>query len=73
LRNRRALTELAMDEAHTVLGQLGEQKTSQYVRRWHWWPKMGHDIHFGSVRALFRTRRVRVCWEADGTMRFRDH
>lgn len=33
-----------MDEAHTVLGHLGEQKTSQYVRHWYWWPKMGHDI-----------------------------
>ncbi|KAI0071547.1 hypothetical protein K474DRAFT_1606753, partial [Panus rudis PR-1116 ss-1] len=33
----RKLTEIVIETAHTVLGHLGTQKTSDYVRRWFWW------------------------------------
>ncbi|KAL1938571.1 hypothetical protein VTO73DRAFT_11594 [Trametes versicolor] len=41
---KRALTELVIDQAHVTLGHLGAQKTSEYARRWFWWPKMHRDI-----------------------------
>ncbi|KAI9057450.1 hypothetical protein FKP32DRAFT_1542420, partial [Trametes sanguinea] len=37
LYNRRALPELVIDRAHTALGHLGPQRTSEYIRRWFWW------------------------------------
>lgn len=41
---RRRLTEIVIDQAHQALGHMGPQKTSEYVRRWYWWPSMGKDI-----------------------------
>ncbi|KAL1944124.1 hypothetical protein VTO73DRAFT_3309 [Trametes versicolor] len=41
---KRALTELVIDQAHVALGHFGTQKTSEYVRRWFWWPRMHRDI-----------------------------
>lgn len=42
--DKRALTELVIDQAHTTLGHFGTQKTSEYVRRWFWWPKLHRDV-----------------------------
>ena len=33
-----------IDHAHKTLGHLGAQRTSEYARRWFWWPRMGQDI-----------------------------
>ncbi|KAF7338356.1 Retrovirus-related Pol polyprotein from transposon 412 [Mycena venus] len=44
LGGRRKLTEIVLDESHSTLGHLGEMKTSAYVRRWYWWPKMGKEV-----------------------------
>lgn len=44
LHQRRAITELVIDRAHTALGHLGPQRTSEYVRRWFWWPALRKDI-----------------------------
>ena len=40
----RRLTEIVLDEAHTALGHLGARRTSDYVRRWYWWPDIGKEI-----------------------------
>ena len=40
----RSLTEIIITHAHEALGHLGSQKTSDYARRWFWWPRMGSDI-----------------------------
>ncbi|KAI0039519.1 hypothetical protein FA95DRAFT_1504070, partial [Auriscalpium vulgare] len=34
---KRRLTERVIDQAHAVLGHLGTQKTSEYIRRYFWW------------------------------------
>ena len=26
-------------QAHQTLGHLGAQRTTDYIRRWYWWPK----------------------------------
>jgi hypothetical protein len=38
------LPELLLTQSHTTLGHYGETRTSEYVRRWFWWPKIGRDI-----------------------------
>lgn len=43
-RGKRSLPEIVIDHAHTTLGHLGPQRTSEYARRWFWWPRMGRDI-----------------------------
>ncbi|SJL16373.1 uncharacterized protein ARMOST_19895 [Armillaria ostoyae] len=32
-----------LDQAHRALGHFGFQRTSEYVRRWYWWPRMVTD------------------------------
>ena len=44
LKGKRSLPEIVIDHAHDTLGHLGAQKTSEYARRWFWWPRMGRDI-----------------------------
>jgi hypothetical protein len=44
LRGPRRLTELVIDQAHKVIGHLAELRTSEYVRCWFWWPKLGKEI-----------------------------
>ena len=41
---RRMVTELIIDHAHATLGHLGYRRTSDYVRRWFWWPSVGSEI-----------------------------
>ena len=36
--DRRTTTQIMIDHAHTTLGHFGSQKTSEYIRRWVWWP-----------------------------------
>jgi hypothetical protein len=43
-KGKRSLPEIVIDHAHIVLGHLGPQRTSEYARRWFWWPRMGRDI-----------------------------
>ncbi len=40
----RRVTELITSQAHDVLGHLGHRRTSDYIRRWYWWPRMGRLI-----------------------------
>jgi hypothetical protein len=37
LQDRGILTQL-IDQAHTALGHFSTQRTTKYLRRWHWWP-----------------------------------
>jgi len=41
INGKRSLPEVVIDLLHTTLGHLGAQKTSEYTRRWFWWPQMG--------------------------------
>lgn len=41
---RKSLIDMIITLAHTTLGHFGARKTSDYVRRWYWWPTMGKDI-----------------------------
>ena len=41
---KRTITQIAIDLAHTTVGHFSALKTSEYARRWFWWPKMGRDI-----------------------------
>ena len=38
------LIEIIIDHAHNIIGHFGQFKTSQYIRRYFWWPSMSHDI-----------------------------
>jgi hypothetical protein len=38
------VTEIAIDQAHRVLGHKSSRKTLDYIRRWYWWPNMVKDI-----------------------------
>lgn len=40
----RSLRELAISSAHTVVGHLGAEKTSAYIRHYYWWPGIGSDV-----------------------------
>lgn len=40
LYDHRTFTEIVIEEAHDALGHLGFAKTSDYIRRWYWWPQM---------------------------------
>ncbi|KAJ7937708.1 hypothetical protein B0H13DRAFT_1447082, partial [Mycena leptocephala] len=37
LNGKRALTEIVLDDAHSTIGHLGDQRSAAYVRRWYWW------------------------------------
>ncbi len=42
--SRKRLAQAILDHAHTALGHMGTVRTSEYIRRWFWWPKMSRDI-----------------------------
>lgn len=44
LKNKRSLQEIIIDHAHNTVGHFGPHRTSEYARRWFWWPKMGKDV-----------------------------
>ena len=31
-------------QAHQALGHLGAQRSTDYIRRWYWWPKLGQEV-----------------------------
>jgi hypothetical protein len=39
----RRIPEIIIDNAHSVLGHIGHEKTLRYLRNWFWWPKMARD------------------------------
>ena len=40
----RRLIEIIIDHAHQVVGHFNHMKTSNYIRRSYWWPRMATDI-----------------------------
>ena len=38
------LIKIIINHAHNIIGHFGQFKTSQYIRRYFWWPSMSHDI-----------------------------
>jgi hypothetical protein len=40
----RMMTEMAIDQAHRTVGHMGARITSDYIRRYYWWPTMGTDV-----------------------------
>ena len=38
------LIEIIINHAHNIIGHFGQFKTSQYIRRYFWWPAMSYDI-----------------------------
>ena len=38
-----SLTAIVIDQAHTILGHFGPQKTANYIRHWYWWPRIGPE------------------------------
>ncbi|GBE87762.1 Transposon Ty3-G Gag-Pol polyprotein [Sparassis crispa] len=44
LYHHRMMTEIIIDRGHTTIGHYGPQKTSEYIRQWFWWPRIGRDI-----------------------------
>ena len=33
-----------IEQAHQVVGHFGTLRTSDYIRRWYWWPKLQSDV-----------------------------
>jgi hypothetical protein len=33
-----------VEQAHQVVGHFGSQRTSDYIRRWYWWPRIHSDV-----------------------------
>lgn len=57
---QRALTEIVIDQAHTTIGHFGPQRTSEYICRWFWWPKIGSDIEkFCTMCGICQTAKAR--------------
>lgn len=40
----RRVTEIIIDNAHRTIGHHQLRKTSQYIRRWYWWPTIVKDL-----------------------------
>lgn len=40
--NRELVTKI-LQQSHEIVGHFGEQKTSEYIRRYYWWPKLMKD------------------------------
>ncbi|KAF7770793.1 hypothetical protein Agabi119p4_6767 [Agaricus bisporus var. burnettii] len=41
--NDRKLITRVINRCHEILGHYGEQRTSEYIRRWYWWPALVKD------------------------------
>ena len=33
-----------IEQAHTIVGHFGPLKTSEYIRRWYWWPRLQYEV-----------------------------
>jgi hypothetical protein len=40
----RRITEIAIDQAHRIVGHKAARKTRDYVSRWFWWPTLAKDV-----------------------------
>lgn len=40
----RRVTEIAIDQAHRIIGHKAARKTHDYLTRWYWWPTMAKDV-----------------------------
>src|ERR1700692_4236232 len=40
-----SLTAIIIEQAHTILGHFGAQKTADYICRWYWWPRLGVEVN----------------------------
>ena len=38
------LIKIIINYAHNIIGHFGQFKTTQYIRRYFWWPSMSNDI-----------------------------
>lgn len=38
------LRQVIIDQAHTLIGHLGTDKTHKYLRHWFWWPSMAKEV-----------------------------
>lgn len=34
-----------IEQAHSIVGHFGPQRTAEYIRRWYWWPKIHHHVN----------------------------
>jgi len=41
---RQSLHGIIIDQAHTIVGHFGPQCTTDYIRRWYWWPQIQHEV-----------------------------
>jgi hypothetical protein len=39
-----SLMAMVIEQAHTILGHLGAQKTVDYIRCWYWWPQITFEV-----------------------------
>lgn len=39
-----SLQGIILDQAHRSLGHYGFQQTSEYTRRWYWWPRLVSNV-----------------------------
>ncbi|KAI0039286.1 hypothetical protein FA95DRAFT_1504367, partial [Auriscalpium vulgare] len=37
MHGKRSIIEIVISQGHRVLGHMGSQKTTDYLRRWYWW------------------------------------
>jgi transposase InsO family protein len=40
----RRVTEIAIDQAHRIVGHKAARKTRDYISRWFWWPTLAKDV-----------------------------
>jgi hypothetical protein len=38
------MTAQVIEQAHTILGHFGPQRTADYIRWWYWWPRIGQEV-----------------------------
>jgi hypothetical protein len=39
-----SLHGVIIDQAHTIVGHFGPQRTVDYIRRWYWWPRIQREV-----------------------------
>jgi Integrase zinc binding domain len=39
-----SITAIVIEQAHTILGHFGAQKTVDYICRWYWWPQLSIEV-----------------------------
>jgi len=41
---RQSLHGVIIDQAHTIVGHFGPQRTADYIRQWYWWPQIHREV-----------------------------